>query len=293
MKKRILSIFLAALMFVGAAVPASAGSVTVGDQRVVVGANVSDDQKAQIYSDFGLNQGDVTELTVTNAEERQYLEGLVDDSMIGSRSYSCVYILVLEDGAGLEITTKNINWCTEDIYRNALVTAGITDAKVSVSAPFEVSGTAALTGIYKAYEDITGEKLDELAKAVATNELVVTSELADEIGSYDASEIVNELKLILDETVNMTDDEVLEQIQQIADEYNVSLTESQKQQLLKLVRSLEGLDASELKAKVESVQETLKKLSSAQSTISKIGESVKNFFTAIGNWFSKLFGKKN
>ncbi len=291
MKKRIMSIILAALLFAGTAAPASAASVTVGDQRVVIGANVDAEQKAKIYSDFGLEQGAVTELTVTNDEEREYLEGVVDSDKIGSRSFSCVYILVLEEGAGLDIVTKNINWCTEEIYRNALITAGISDAKVSISAPFAVSGTAALTGIYKAYEDITGEKLDEVAKAVATSELVLTSELADEIGSYDAAEIVNELKLILDETVNMSDSQVLDEIKSIADQYSVSITDSQKQQLLKLVRSLEGLDSDELKAKVEGVQNTLKKLSGAQSTISKIGESIKNFFVSIGNWFANLFGK--
>ena len=33
------------------------------------------------------------------------------------------------------------------MYKNALTTAGITDADVKVTAPFEASGTAALTGI--------------------------------------------------------------------------------------------------------------------------------------------------
>ena len=50
------------------------------------------------------------------------------------------------------------------MYRNVLVTAGITDASVMISAPYPVSGTAALSGIYKAYEDVTGGQLDESAK---------------------------------------------------------------------------------------------------------------------------------
>lgn len=75
-----------------------------------------------------------------------------------------MYITILDDGSGLNVSTKNINWCTEQMYKNALTTAGITDADVKVTAPFEVSGTAALTGIYKAYEDITGNSLSSLAK---------------------------------------------------------------------------------------------------------------------------------
>lgn len=53
------------------------------------------------------------------------------------------------------------------MYKNALATAGITDAKVLISAPFPVSGTGALTGIYKAYEDMTGVSLNDLAKNLA------------------------------------------------------------------------------------------------------------------------------
>ncbi len=43
------------------------------------------------------------------------------------------------------------------MYISALATAGITDARIIVASPFEVSGTAALTGVYKAYEDMTGK----------------------------------------------------------------------------------------------------------------------------------------
>ena len=107
---------------------------------------------------------------------------------------------------------------------NALITAGITDAEVKVSAPFDVSGTAALTGIYKAYEDITGTTLSEIAKTIGVEELVTTGELAEYIGSNEATQIVNELKKILDQTQNMTDDEVRAEIKGIAEAYNVSIT---------------------------------------------------------------------
>ena len=62
--------------------------------------------------------------------------------------------------------------------------------------------------MYKACEDITGTKLDETAKAVSSQELATTAELAQAIGDYDSVEIVNELKLILNETKDMTDSEL-------------------------------------------------------------------------------------
>lgn len=261
-----------------------------GDARTVIGADLTEEQINTVYGQFEIERGSVTELKVTNAEERKYLEGLVGEDRIGTRSISCVYIAIQEEGTGLSVETSNIDWCTESMYLNALVTAGIDDAKVVVSAPFAVSGTAALTGIYKAYEDITGQPLNELAKLAGTQELVITAELADTVGNIDAVTIVNELKGILDQTQNMTDDELREQIRSIASQYGVTLTDGQVDQLLSLCRSLEGLSSDELKAKVEQVQGMLSKLAGAQETVTGILGGIKNFFEAVGNFFANIFG---
>jgi len=291
--KKTISLFLAVLLTLSCGTAALAADINVGEERVVIGADLSAEEVSSVYKDFGVERGNVTELTVTNAEERTYLEGVVDEATIGSRSISCVYIQVTEKDSGLNISTNRINWCTASIYQNALITAGIYDAKVIISAPFEVSGTAALTGIYKAYEDITGEKLSTAAKDAATNELIITSELADEIGDADATEIVNALKEILSETVNMTDEELLAEIRALEEEYDVSLTEAQENQLIDLVRMLEKLDTNQLMEKVKSVQESVKKLSQATGTVTNIVNGIKNFFAGISNFFSGLFGKKS
>lgn len=268
----------------------SASAKYEGEKRAVIGANLSDEQIDKVYSIFDIKRGDVKELMVTNDEERKYLEGVVADSTIGTRSISCVYITLLDEDKGLNIETTNINWCTEEIYKNALVTAGIYDADVIIAAPFDVSGTAALTGIYKAYEDITGQALDESAKETAVEELVVTSELADEIGSADAAEIVNELKKILDQTADMTDDELAEEIKSIAANIDVTVTEDQIQQLISLVRQLEQLDTSELIDKVQSIQDAVEKMSDVGSSVSGFFGSIAGFFKSIGAFFSGLFG---
>ena len=284
--KRLLCIILAVLMF------ASLGAAAYADgdaqARAVIGANLDENQIASVYQLFNVKRGDVKEMTVTNAEEREYLEGYVDESLIGTRSISCVYVELLAEGAGMDVTTSNITWCTPEMYISALATAGITDAKIVVAAPFEVSGTAALTGVYKAYEDLTGKKLDDLAKAVSTQELTITGELANEIGEMDSTSIVNDLKMMLDETAQMTDEEIREQIIQIAATYNVNLTENQINQLISLCRSLEGLDADALKSRVEEVQNTLKKVSEAKTQVIGFVEQVKKVVTSIKSFFEKI-----
>jgi len=270
----------------------TAFAVAPGEARVAIGANLTEAQKAEMYTHFGLEQGTVEELSITNAEERAYLSGLVDESLIGTRSISCVAIVTLDEGAGLQISTHNITWCSKEMYQNALLTAGITDARVMISAPVAVSGTAALAGIYKAYEDLTGELLNSLAKDVGVQELITTGELAEYLGGTDAATLVSELKKVLAETKGMTDEQIRKEIMAIAKNLNISVNESQIDQLLSLCRSLEGLSDTELTEKVQSVTAKLKGLSQAGQKVTEFVESAKGFIASVGKFFSGLFGGK-
>ena len=287
--KKLLSICICAVLLMSAGLTVfAAGGELAGEKRAVIGASLNEEQINQVYDVFGVSRGSVKELKVTNEEERRYLDGFVDSSLIGTNSISCVYVEVLEPGEGLQISTENLTWCTRDMFINALVTAGIDDAKIIVAAPFEVSGTAALTGIYKAYEDISGEPLDDAAKLVSTQELVITSALADEIGSYDAVSIVNELKLVLDQTENMSDDELKTEIGQLAEEYGISLKDSQIDQLVSLCRALEKMDAGELREKVEQAQQTIKKLATAKDKAVSIAQSIKNAVEKLASFIDSI-----
>ncbi len=283
--KKFISLLLASLLVVSMGAVAFADSY---DSCAVIGADLNDEQVESVYSVFGVERGSIREIKVTNAEERQYLEGYVDETKIGTRSISCVYLKLTDEGSGMNISTGNITWCTAEMYIGALATAGITDADIIVAAPFEVSGTAALTGIYKAYEELTGKKLDDIAKLVSTQELTITGELAQEIGNMDSTSIVNELKLMLDETKNMSDDEIRSQIVAIAAQYNVSLTDKQIAQLIELCRSLEKLDGDGLKQRVEEVQQTLQKVSDAKTRVVDFTAKVKKVVTSIVEFFDKV-----
>lgn len=292
LKKFFAAVLVAAFVLVAFAAPAFA-AVPEGERRVTVGADLTAEEKAQIYKDFGIEEGSVKEITVTNDEERTYLAGLVPDEKIGYVALSCIYLTTLKAGEGMNVTTHNINWCTQDMYINALVTAGIEDASVMVSAPHPVSGTAALTGVYKAYEDITGQQLDQGAKEAGAEELVVTGQLAETIGSDQATELINELKKILDQTKDMTDSELHDKILEIAGNLNIELTEDQVSQIMSLVRTLEGLDISDWGDKLSQISSAMGTMNSVGEGISGFFASVTDFFAGIGDWFSGLFGGDN
>lgn len=291
--KRFFTCMLVAIMVL-TMLSATAFAVEPGEERVTLGADLTDEQIEQIYQDFDIERGSVTEIQVTNDEERTYLAGLVPDKKIGHVALSSIYLMTLQEGSGIHVEIHNINWCTEDMYSNALITAGVKDASIVVSAPFPVSGTAALTGVYKAYEDITGTKLDETAKEAAAEELVVTGELAESIGSDDATLMINELKKILDQTRNMTDEELRAEIQKIADANNISLTEEEMQQLISLCRTLENVDIDAWADKLVQLSKTGKDVSNFFQSVGdffvSVGDFFTNLFTDIGNFFSNLFG---
>ncbi len=286
--KKFSACFVAALLVI-ALLSTTAFAVEPGEERVTLGGDLTDEQIEQIYQDFELERGSVTEIKVTIDEERAYLSGLVPDKKIGKHSYSSIYILTLREGSGIHVETHNINWCTEDMYANALITAGVEDASVVVSAPFPVSGTAALTGVYKAYEDITGETLDETAKEAAAEELVVTGELAESIGSDDATLMINELKKILDQTRGMSDEELRAEIQRIADANNIALTEDEMQQLISLCRTLENIDVDAWAEKLTQLSQTMKAMQDAGESVSTFFQSVGDFFVSVGDFFTRLF----
>lgn len=258
------------------AMPALAASA---DSRVAVGDNNTEDQLGTVYQMFGITRGDVQELRVTNAEEKAYLSGLVPQEKIGDVALSCVYI-EQRDGGGIELTSNNINWVTNEMYKSALTTAGITDAKVIVAAYKPVSGTGALAGIYKAYEDLTGKKLNEDAKLAAVEELIVTGDLQELLGD-NASDIINEIKEKLPQTKNMTDEQIRALIDEVAKKYNAQLSPEQIEQVLQLVHKFNELNID---------PDTFLKMAEAGQKTQGFFEGVGNFFQGIGNFFSGLFG---
>lgn len=280
MFKKITLIVLTLVLSVGLLVTPAFAADT--EARVVIGADNTEAQIADVYSFFNINRGDVKELQLTNDEERRYLNGIAPDEKIGNIALSCVYIAP-NDGGGIDMSINNINWVTEKMYQSALATAGIKDAKVKISAYKPVSGTGALAGIYKAYEDMTGTVLDEFAKDTAVEELIVTGELQDALGDV-SSDIINDLKGKLGETKNMTDDQIIQLIKDTAEKYEVTLTDDQIQQILGLVKKFNELNID---------PDTFLNLFQAKQGVEGFFSSVGDFFKGIGDFFVNLFGGGN
>lgn len=287
--KRFIAVFLACLFALSAC--GTAFAMDEGERRVALGADLTDEQRTEAIEFFGVAGEDIPLITVTNKDERQYFEGKLPDKKLGHVALSSIYIKATAPGTGLRITTHNINYCTAEMYENALVSAGITDAEIMIWAPRPISGTAALTGIYKAYEDMTGRMLDEAAKDLGIEELIATGELAEYIGSEEALSIIRDIKKILDETRNMSDEDVMTRINEIADEYEAELTEEQAKQIFTLARMFEGLSAEEIQQRLVNMAKAAQKANDFKETVQSVIRTIGEFLETVGRFFAEIWEK--
>lgn len=246
-------------------------SVLAGYGDVVsLGNDLTISQQDEILQLFQVEEDEVTIIKVTNQEMRQYLEGVATEKQLGTKAISSAYIKLTGKGEGISVATYNITWVTKEMYHNALVTAGVEDAEVIVAAPFKVSGASALTGIMKAFETATGKKLNEKAKKVANEELVVTGELGNEIGSDEAADFINKVKKeVVKQKLKDTDD-ILQLIRQIAKEQGIELSDEQVQRILELMQKISQLDLN-----FKKISKQLDKISFNLDEVKKVVEENK------------------
>lgn len=269
--------------------------VEKGDKPyLALGADLTPEQQATVLSLMGISQSELTNydvVYVTNDMEHQYLDSYLPASTIGTRALSSVLIMEGKKGSGIQISTKNISYCTVGMYKNALATAGLEDAEIIVAGPFPISGTAALIGALQAYSKMTGDEIKEESLDTAMNELVVTGELADAVGG-DKAQAEEFMAYVKQEVVkNGLDDEasINEAIDKACKEFNVTLTESQKQQLLGVMKKISDLDLDwdQLLNQASDLYDRLDEMG-LLSDSGFLGK-IKDFFRSIKEFFQNLF----
>ncbi|WP_110927552.1 DUF1002 domain-containing protein [Bacillus massiliglaciei] len=262
----------------------------VGDMTVTLGENLTEEQKNMLLSEMGA-PNDVDILTVTNKEEHDYLGDYISSRLIGTKAISSSAITLEKAGTGLKVESKNINWVTDEMYINALATAGVKDATVYVTAPIPVSGTAALTGVIKAYEVSSDKKIPEEVKQAANEEMVKTAELGDKIGTEQAASLMTKIKEEMASNPPSSEGEVKDIVENSAKDLNIQLTDEQIQSLVDLFNKLKELNidwnavGDQLTAAKEKLT-TFLESEEGQSFLDKLKEFLVSAVDAIKSLFS-------
>ncbi|MGN1248753.1 MAG: DUF1002 domain-containing protein [Candidatus Spyradocola sp.] len=273
--------------------PVAAQAAEVGQSITCYGDDLTSEQFQQVIELLDADLANDTLVTVYIEDEKNLLGGIVSADKIGSRSISSARVTLTGEGTGISVTTHNINWVTPSMYSSALITAGVQNAKIVVAAPVEVSGTAALAGILKAYEQGINDNLSSLAKAVAGNEIVLTGDLADVIGSEQAVELLAMVKQAIAD-YNLDDYDTLRPyVVQGAQQLGVQLTDAQIDQITKLGVEFAKLDldpeqlASQLNGLIDNIQKIQVAQQTATTIFTQIKDAVQGFFNWIGSWFKR------
>ena len=269
--KRIIPVMMAAVLTC-----ASVPMVAKADNSKVVtlGANLSDEQKKSMYEYFGTSSDKVETIEVTNADERKYMEGIASEEQIGTRTYSCSYVEPTGSG-GVQVKVANLTFVTSSMIASTLLTSGVENCNVVAASPIEVSGTGALTGIMMAYESASGEKLSEDQKAAATEELVTTGELANEVGQQEATNLMNEVKQDVIEDGLTDPDDIKDAVEDAAKDINITLTDEQMAKIVSLMENISQYDYD-----VKALKKTLENLEGKdEGFFAGLWSSIKGFFT--------------
>jgi uncharacterized protein YpuA (DUF1002 family) len=254
----------------------------VGETVVTLGADLTPQQREAILKEMNVDQN-VQTIEVTNEEEHRYLGKYVSKATIGTRALSSAKITLAEKGSGITVQTNNITHITETMYANALITAGVKDAEVYVTAPTQVSGTAGLTGILKAFEAAADTKISDEQKEVANEEMVRTSELGEKIGDPDkAAQFMMDLKQKVAEEQPKTQAEFRDLIINVSNEYNINLSEQDLEQLTQLMQRLSELDIDwgALSDQVKKLRDNLDEFLNSEET--------KGFLETLLDWLASL-----
>ena len=255
--KLLATLLCSASMVMGSMVPTI--PVMADAMKVVtLGADLSEDQKNTMLRYFKVDSSQAQIIYVTNQDERDHLSAYVPLEQIGTRTVSCAYVKPTTSG-GIKVRTANLNWVTCNMIASSLSTSGVTNCEVVAACPFEVSGTGALTGIQMAYETASGEKLDETKKELATEEMVVTGNLADSVGQNDATTVINQAKMqVIADNIQNADD-IYNIVVNISNNNNVSLSDDEINTIVNLLKQIaeQNYDYSEMQETLERVNDNV------------------------------------
>lgn len=259
---------------------------------LALGADLTADQQHTVLAYMGIDVADFDNydvVYVNNDEEHKYLDAYVPKKQIGTKALSSVLISLTDKGSGIKVSTYNINYCTAGMYKNALATAGISDANIIVAGPFALSGTAALVGTLEAYEKMTGETLDEDVVDAAMDELVTTGDLEQSIDgdSEDVEAMIADLKgKIANGELNSAED-IENAIDELADKYEIKISDEDKQKIADLMEKLKGLDLdwSSIKDQAQDWADQLQ----SQLSDKNLGQKIADFFAKLWEAICSLF----
>lgn len=191
MKKPIFFTILAT--FVAGIFAISQNTVYADETPVVtLGSSLTESQKSGTLKTLTapLNGANYQTITVTGSDLVKYLNPSGDNFTTNSGVWSSAMIQKTSAGSGINVKIldydgkNNITTITANQYKNAALTAGISDANIYVTSAIPIDGSGALAGVYAAFAK-NGDALNQKQVNAAQDEMNTLSGITRENKSKD------------------------------------------------------------------------------------------------------------
>lgn len=279
---------------------------------VTLGTSLTDSQKDGTLKILTapLNGGNYQTITVTGSDLVRYLNPSGDNFTTSSGVWSSAMIQKTSNGSGINVKIldyngkNNITTITANQYKNAALTAGITDANIYVTSAIPIDGSGALAGVYAAYAK-NGNALNQKQVNAAQDEMNtlsgITQDNKDKKGYSDAQ---------LNNAVAGAKSEMAKQGQNISDsqirdivnnQININhlgntINNNQKNQIVNLlieIRDSGALKSSSFKGQASKLSSQIE--NSAKNIFNKFNTPenrswLQQLWDSIVNFFSHMFG---
>lgn len=279
---------------------------------VTLGTSLTDSQKDGTLKTLTapLNGGNYQTITVTGSDLVRYLNPSGDNFTTSSGVWSSAMIQKTSSGSGINVKIldyngrNNITTITANQYKNAALTAGITDANIYVTSAIPIDGSGALAGVYAAYAK-NGNALNQKQVNAAQDEMNtlsgITQDNKNKKGYSDAQ---------LNNAVAGAKSEMAKQGQNISDsqirdivnnQININhlgntINSNQKNQIVNLlieIRDSGALKSSDFKGQASKLSSQIE--NSAKNIFNKFNTPenrswLQQLWDSIVNFFSHMFG---
>ena len=245
-----------------------------------------------------LNGNSYQTITITGEDLVKYLNPSGANFTTHSGVWSSAMIEKEAQGSGINVHIldyqgrNNITTITADQYKNAALTAGISDANIYVTSAVPIDGSGALAGVYAAYSK-TGENLNQKQVNAAQDEMntlsKITKENKDKDGYSDAqlNNAVAGAKQEMGKIGNNVSDSQIHDI--VNNQININhlgdvINNNQKQQIINIlieVRDSGALKNHKFKDQADALSKNIKK--NAKGIFDKINTPENR------NWFEQIW----
>ncbi|HJE15204.1 MAG TPA: DUF1002 domain-containing protein [Lapidilactobacillus dextrinicus] len=278
---------------------------------VTLGTSLTASQKQGTLDTLtaSLNGADYSTITVDGSTLVKYLNPSGATFTTNSGVWSSAMVQKTSAGSGINVKIlsyngqNNITTITANQYKNAAVTAGVSDANIYVTSATPIDGSGALAGVYAAFAQ-NGDSLSQSQVTAAQNEMSTLSDITeankDKDGYSDAqlnNAVAEAKKEMAAKGDNVTNNQITTIVNNQIENNNLTniITNNQKTAIINMlikIRDSGALNSSSFKDQAAKVADNIQ--NNAKDIFNKVNtEENRNFIQkigiAIGNFFKSLF----